>query len=57
MSNLLSGEVLDPPMIDRDFSHDLYAYDAAVRDRDTDDDVPPCPGTFEHLLDRTEFVD
>ncbi|WP_425955112.1 hypothetical protein [Xylanimonas sp. McL0601] len=57
MSSLLSREVLDLTVIDRDFSHDLYAYNAAVCDRFADDTVPPSPGTLEHQPDLTEFVD
>ncbi|GAB2451430.1 hypothetical protein [Xylanimonas ulmi] len=57
MSGLLLREALDLDVIDRDTSHDLYAYDAAVRDRDACGMTPPCSRTFEHLLDDTEFVD
>ncbi len=56
MSNLLADEVLDLIAIDRSASHDLYAYDAAVRDQ-CSTPIPPCPGTFEHLLDDVEFTD
>ncbi|WP_162616509.1 hypothetical protein [Xylanimonas allomyrinae] len=57
MSNLLAREVLDLTTIDRDVSHDLYAYDAAVRGRLEAEPLPAWPATQEHLLDHTEFVD
>ena len=55
MSSLLQDEALDLTTIDRAASHDLYTYDALVRDQ-CSTPIPPCPGTFEHLLD-VEFVD
>ena len=55
MSSLLRDEALDLITIDRATSRDLYSYDAAVRD-ECSTPIPPCPGTFEHLLD-VEFVD
>ncbi|MCL1871208.1 MAG: hypothetical protein FWF90_12445 [Promicromonosporaceae bacterium] len=58
MSNLLTREVLDPAVIDRDVSQTIYAYDAAVREDLTDDDsYTPCPGVLEFHGYLTEFVD
>jgi len=55
MSGLIHNEALDQTTIDRAASHDLYTYDALVRDQ-CSTPIPPSPGTFEHLLD-VEFVD
>lgn len=56
MSRQLVDETLDLTTIDRAASHDLYTYDALVRD-ELSTPIPPAPGTFEHLLDGVEFVD
>ncbi len=57
MSNLLTREVLDSAVIDRDASHDLYAYDAAVRDRSTQEDPLRVIGTLDFDPHLCEFTD
>ncbi|WP_165350443.1 hypothetical protein [Xylanimonas protaetiae] len=57
MSNLLTREVLDSAVIDRDLSHDLYTYAAQVRGRATEDDHPRVIGTLDFHPWLCEFTD
>ncbi len=55
MSNLQTREVLDSAAIDRAVSHDLYAYNAAVRADLAAD--PHVVGTLDFQPGLTEFTD
>ncbi|ACZ29495.1 hypothetical protein Xcel_0456 [Xylanimonas cellulosilytica DSM 15894] len=57
MSNLLTREVLDSAVIDRDVSQDLYTYDADVRGRDADGNTPRVIGTLDFHPWLHEFTD
>jgi hypothetical protein len=57
MSNLLTREVLDSAVIDRDASQDLYSYDAAVREHCTQDEPLRVIGTLDFHPWLHEFTD